>query len=224
MHGQCPLLAMLGAKQLPVLGLSVKAAAGPLRGSAGAPWWGRQPRLPRGSVPSALRGADRRTQRGAGGGRKLLIPLYLPLALLSCLPVWPAISRSCSRSSLPAWRLSSPRPLLTHQRAPQSTSPPSRACMLSISSGSRQVPGTGLCSSCALQVGVFPKDAGCSWVLGTSPKSSSGFSHGSCATPSLTPLLCTPTAPAGQGAVGTGGSGSTVNVAAPKRAARDQLI
>lgn len=112
---------MPGAEHLLVLWLTAKTAAGPLRGSAGAPRWGRQLRLPRGSVPSALRGADRQTQRGAGGGRKLLIPLYLPLALLSRLPVWPAISCSCSRSSLPAWRLPSPRPgtsPLPHPRAP----------------------------------------------------------------------------------------------------------
>lgn len=193
--GHCPSPAMLGSKPLPVPQCSRKAAVGapfqpltvPLGRTCG-------PGCHQGSVPSALAGADRWTRRGAGGGRKLLIPLYLPLALLSHLPVTlsvsPGISRSYSCASpaaggLPAlcstpqpgtgpkhpipaaaWGSRAPHDLLgllpTRSTSPEQGEapqvPPSCVCMLSISHSGRQVPGTGLCSCSALQVGVGGKD------------------------------------------------------------------
>lgn len=113
LDGHCPSPAVLGSELLPVPRCSRKAAAGtpsqpltvPLGRTCG-------PGCHQGSVPSALAGADRWTRRGAGGGRKLLIPLYLPLTLLSHLPVTlsvsPGISRSCSRASPAAGGLPTP--------------------------------------------------------------------------------------------------------------------
>lgn len=109
-HGHCPSPAMLGAEPLLVPQCSRKAVAGapsqPLMVPLGRT---HGPGCHQRSVPSALAGADRWTRRGAGGGRKLLIPLYLPLALLSHLPVTlsvlPGISCSYSRTSPAAGRL-----------------------------------------------------------------------------------------------------------------------
>lgn len=83
-RGHCPPLAVLVTKQLLVPGCSRKAEAGapsqpltvPLGRTCG-------PSCHQGLVPSTLTSADRWTWRGAGGGRKLLIPLYLLLTMLS---------------------------------------------------------------------------------------------------------------------------------------------
>lgn len=129
-----------------------------------------------GSVPSALAGADRRTRQGAGGGRKLLIPLYLPLALLSHLPVTlsvsPGISCSYSCASLaagdcppfaapcgqalaPGFPISAALGLAACKKGRHLRC---WVCRKSINYSGRQVPGMGLCGCDSLQVGVGGKD------------------------------------------------------------------
>jgi len=132
LRGHCPLLAMLEAEPLPVPQRSRKAAAGAPSQPLTVPL-GRThgPSCHQVSVPSALTGADRRTRQGAGGGRKLLIPLYLPLTLLSHLPVTlsvsPGISHSYSRTS-PAAGGPPPPPRSTLQPGTGPTLPhPSRS-------------------------------------------------------------------------------------------------
>lgn len=72
-----------------------------------------------------------------------------------------------------------------------------------------------------LQVGLSPKDAAVCWAQRKSTPSTRFLCHHSPLS-----LLCTATAPAGQGTGDGGGDGGwiVVNVAAPKRTARDQLI
>lgn len=137
----CPSLATMGDEPLAVPQRSRKAAAAapsqplmvPLSRTYG-------PGCHQGSVPSALAGADRRTQRGAGGGRKLLIPLYLPLALLSHLPVTlsvsPGISRSYSCASLAAGGLPTPHSTPWAGTGPGLPHPSSRMGSLTPSPGS----------------------------------------------------------------------------------------
>lgn len=72
------------------------------------------PSCHQGLVPSALTGDDRWTRRGAGGGRKLLIPLYLPLALLSHLPVMLSISSGILPSYSCAFQVAQERELSQH--------------------------------------------------------------------------------------------------------------